>query len=271
MESQTLNSALEPFLADPSGSALLLDVDGTLAPIVEHAEDATVPVETRRLLLAIAQRYGLLACVTGRRASDARAMVAIGSISYLGAHGAEMLAAGATESVLDRRLAQWVDRVREFHRELDTVELHRRRVRIEDKGSILALHWRGATDEEAAKVTIDQIAELARSRGFEVHWGRMVMEVRPPVPVNKGTGVEALLRGQDLRNVLFAGDDVTDLDGFEAIRRLQDDGTIMHSLCVGVASDEGPVRIVEEADVVVEGTAGVQALLSVLNGDSSRD
>ena len=77
-------------------------------------------------------------------------MVSIGSISYLGSHGAELLRAGATESMLDPSVEQWARRIEEFAREADTADLRRSRVRIEDKGVIVAFHWRGARDEEAA-------------------------------------------------------------------------------------------------------------------------
>src|SRR5207244_644653 len=115
--------------ANPSRSAILLDIDGTLAPIVQNAEDAHVPEATRQLLIRISRRYALVACVSGRQASDARAMVAIGTITYLGSHGAELLRAGWTESVLDPGLEDWARRIHEFGREADTADLRRLRVR----------------------------------------------------------------------------------------------------------------------------------------------
>ncbi|HEY6525081.1 MAG TPA: trehalose-phosphatase, partial [Solirubrobacteraceae bacterium] len=86
----------------------MFDIDGTLAPIVDHAYDAHVPESTRQLLIVVARSYGLVACVTGRRASEARAMVSIGSINYVGSHGVELLRAGWTEAVLDAGVADWV-------------------------------------------------------------------------------------------------------------------------------------------------------------------
>ncbi len=167
---------------------MLLDIDGTLAPIVEHAADASVPETTRQLMISISRRYGLLACISGRRASEARAMVSIGTIAYLGSHGAELLRSGWTEAQLDPALAEWSPRVDEFRRESDTPELRRRRVRIEDKGPIIAYHWRGAADEQDARAAIDAIAQQAQADGLEVSWGRKVMEVRPPVRIDKGLG-----------------------------------------------------------------------------------
>lgn len=269
MAGQLLKSAIEPFAADPMTSAVLLDIDGTLAPIVEHPENATVPEATRQLLIPMSRRYGLLACVSGRRASDARAMVAVGSMYYLGSHGAEVLNAGATEAVLDPRLEEWAQRIEQFSRGLDAMNLQRRRVRIEDKGSMLALHWRGATDEETARAAVDTIAAQATAAGFEPHWGRKVMEIWPPVPVNKGTGVKALLADRGISRALFAGDDVTDLDAFHALRDLVAAGKLESALCVGVASDEGPAEIVSEADVVVDGPDGIREMLVGLRLDAN--
>lgn len=262
-----LHDALEPLRSDPSGSAVLLDIDGTIAPIVDFADDAIVPEATRQLLIAIARRYGLLACITGRRASDARAMVAIGTITYIGAHGAEVLPAGATEALLDPELGGWVSRIEAFRREADTVELRRRRVRIEDKGPIAAFHWRAASDPQAARAAIDALAEQAQAAGLEVQWGRKVMEVRPPVRIEKGAGVNALVSGRGLSSALYAGDDVTDLDAFRSLRELVQRGELERVLCVGVSSEEGPPELEQEADLLVDGTDGVRELLASLLTD----
>ena len=246
---------------------MLLDIDGTLSPIVEIAADASVPEATRKLLIAVSRRYGLVACVSGRRASEARAMVSIGSITYLGSHGAEMLESGWTESVLDPALEQWVARVEEFRLQSDTAELRRRRVRIEDKGPIVAFHWRGATDEPAARAAIDVLAAHAREAGFEVHWGRKVMEARPPVRIDKGAGISALLARRRVAMALYAGDDMTDLDAFHALKQLAEDGVLERAVCVGVRSEDGPPEIEDAADIVVDGTAGMQDLLAALLAD----
>ena len=86
---------MRPLKANPERSAVLLDVDGVLAPIVLHPDDAHMPESTRRPLIEVARRYGVVACVSGRRASDARRIVSLGSIAYLGSHGSEVLMPGA--------------------------------------------------------------------------------------------------------------------------------------------------------------------------------
>jgi trehalose 6-phosphate phosphatase len=265
--SALLSDALGPIRADPARAALLFDIDGTLAPIVEHAADARVPESTRALLTQIARRYGVVACVSGRRASEARAMVAIGTISYLGSHGAEILRAGWTEPVVDPGLQDWAERIHDFAREADTADLRRRRVRLEDKGSIVAFHWRGAPDEESARAAIDAIAQRAQEAGLRTHWGRKVLEVRPPVRIDKGAGISTFLADTDVDVALYVGDDATDLDAFHALTRLAEEGKISKAIRVGVRSEDGPVEITEEADLVVDGTAGVVELLAVLAAD----
>jgi trehalose 6-phosphate phosphatase len=217
-------------------------------------------------LITIARRYRTVACVSGRRASDARAMVAIGTISYIGSHGAELLVPGSTETVVDPLVAEWAGRVGAFAKQVDTPDLRRGRVRVEDKGAIAAFHWRGAGDEEAARQQVGELATLAEGAGFEVHWGRKVMEVRPPVRIDKGAGVRSLLGRAVVRAALYAGDDVTDLDAFRALRGLLHEGALDDVLCVGVRSDDGPPEIESEADLVVDGTEGVREMLAALVG-----
>jgi trehalose 6-phosphate phosphatase len=258
------SEALAPLRENPARAAILFDIDGTLAPIAEQPVDAVVPEKTRQLLIALARRYGSVACVSGRRASEARAMVSIGTISYLGSHGAELLRAGWTESVLDPGLEDWRRRIQDFGRQADNPELRRLRVRLEDKGAILAFHWRGAPDQEGARAAIDAIAAKAEAAGLRTHWGRKVLEVRPPVRIDKGAGIAAFLAGAEIDVAMYVGDDVTDLDAFRTLVQMVEDGRLSHAIRVGVRSEEGPEEIVSEADLVVDGTDGVLELLAVL-------
>ncbi len=290
----TLVEALEPLRSDPSRSAVLLDIDGTLAPIVRHADDAHVPEATRSLLIEVAKRYGLVGCVSGRRAATARQIVAIGSIAYVGNHGGELLRPGATRPELDPELAAWSERVRAFAARVYTGAHQRLRVRAEDKQAIAAFHWRGAPDETAAAAAVREIAELAQAEGFAVHWGRKVLEVRPPIALDKGIGVTALLdaaapavdgglpaRGRgggdggadgaaavdgrsSLHAALYVGDDATDLDAFRGLRSLVEAGRLECAVCVAVSSDETPPELLAEADLAIEGPDGVRALLEAL-------
>jgi trehalose 6-phosphate phosphatase len=256
--------ALAPLRSDPAHAAVLLDIDGTLAPIVERAGEAHVFEPTRQLVIELARKYALVACISGRRASDARAMVSVGTVTYVGSHGAEMLRPGWLEPALDPDVEAWVPQMQAFTRGLDMADMGRRRVRLEEKGPILAFHWRGAPDEAAARSAIDAIAAKAEEAGLRPHWGRKVLEVRPPVRFDKGSGVAKLIEDAGVEAAVYVGDDRTDLDAFRALGRLAQEGVIAHAIRVGVDSEEGPSEIAEEADLLVEGTAGVTALLQTL-------
>ena len=269
MPSALRSEALAPLRANATRAAIMLDIDGTLAPIVDHAADAHVPESTRQLLIAVARIYGLVACISGRRASEARAMVSIGSINYVGSHGVELLRSGWTEAVMDANVADWVRRIHDFGRENDTADIRKRRVRLEDKGPIVAFHWRGAPDEEAARAAVDAIAQRAQAAGLRTHWGRKVLGVRPPVKIDKGGGVIRLLNevGPDIESALYVGDDTTDLDAFRTLTALVQEGRLVRAVRVGVRSEEGPSEITGEADIVVDGPEGVRELLTMLSSE----
>jgi trehalose 6-phosphate phosphatase len=264
LQDAALEALIEPLLRDPERSAVLLDVDGVLAPIVAQPDDAHMPETTRRPLIEVARRYRTVACVSGRRASDARRIVSLGSIAYLGNHGSEVLRPGATAPVLDRELQAWTRRVQAFMHEAYDEELKRLRVRLEDKEAIAALHWRGVPDEEGAEEAIRAVADRAEASGYKTHWGRKVLEIRPPVRIDKGAGIVSLLREHDHVAAIYVGDDYTDLDAFRGLAELVELGRVGKAVRVGVRSDEGPEELEQEADAMVEGTEGVRELLRAL-------
>jgi trehalose 6-phosphate phosphatase len=239
--------AASPLLArlaeEPLEAGLLLDVDGALAPIVPRPEDARVPAETRRELARLAGRYALVACVTGRAAADARRIVGVDDLVYVGVHGLEL----APEA------ARWREPLRNL---LSSTEWPR--AEVEDKGVTVSFHYRSAPDEEAARAALERVADRARAGGLQARFGRKVLEVLPPVEANKGTAVRRLLAERSLRRALYAGDDTTDLDGFAALDRLD------VAVRVAVASDEGPAELRTAADVVVGSPADLVTLLRAL-------
>jgi trehalose 6-phosphate phosphatase len=260
--------SLEPLRSAPDRAAILCDVDGTLAPIAPRPEGSRVPEETHEALAAVGQRYGLLAFVSGRRALDARRLVGIGEATYIGNHGFELLDAGENEPALDPAIGERAERVRRFADTLDRARLDAVGLRLEDKGPIQALHWRGAPSLAAAELQAKEIAALGQASGLIPRWGRKVLELRPVAGIDKGSAVLRVLQGRGLATALYGGDDVTDLDGFRALRWMESSGRLEHAVCVGVGSEEGPSEIRERADIVVEGTEGFVELLVALVEES---
>lgn len=232
--------ALDRLRDAPERAAVLLDVDGTLAPIVERPEDAAVPEETREVLRDLVARYALVAAVTGRPGQLGRKLVGVEGMEVVGSHGLE----------LDREADAWRARLQEFGR---TVEWP-----VEDKGLGLSYHYRSHDEPDLARAELELVAERARSAGLRARFGRMVLELLPPIDADKGTAVRALLEGRRLARALFAGDDTTDLDAFGAVEELE------VGVKVAVASDEAPPQLLARADVVVAGPVGLVELLRTL-------
>ena len=231
-------SALERLAAEPERAALLLDVDGVLAPIVAVPQDAAVPPETQAELRRLHERYALVACVSGRSGADARRVVGLDELVYVGEHGLE----------LEPEAAAWAERLQQFTATVDWED-------VERKPLTVSFHYRRAEDEDEALTMLNAVATRARHEGYVARFGRKVLELRPPVAAHKGTAVTHLLGERSLERALYAGDDTTDLDAFNAL------GDLELGVRVAVASPEGPVELREAADVIVDGPAELLQLL----------
>ena len=224
----------------PDRAAILLDVDGTLAPIVARPEEARVPDETRDVLRGLVARYGLVAAVTGRPSALAREFLGVDGIEIAGVHGLE----------LEPEAEAWRDRLQTFARSVDWP--------VEDKGLSVSFHYRTHEDPERARAELERVAERARNEGLNARFGRMVLEVLPPVEASKGTAVRRLLDRAGLSRALYAGDDTTDLDAFAALEELD------VGVKVAVRSAEVPALLLERANVVVDGPDDLVELLREL-------
>jgi trehalose 6-phosphate phosphatase len=257
-------SLLDPLLADPSHAAILTDVDGTLAPIVQRPEQAAVPAEATRLLKTLSDRFGLVACISGRQALEARRLVGVDHLAYAGNHGLELLLPGEEAPRLDPALADGERAAAEFIDGLDAAGLEAAGLRREDKGPIQSLHWRGAEDERGAEARAHEIAAAAGRAKLEPRWGRMVLELRPLGGGGKDAAVAALLAEDGIVAAVYAGDDRTDLDAFRRLRELREEGPLRQAICVGVISPEAPPELTEECDLAVDGPEGWLGLLKEL-------
>jgi trehalose 6-phosphate phosphatase len=231
-------SSLERIAADPPAAALFLDVDGVLAPIVDRPEDALVPEATRHELTRLAGSYGLVACVTGRHGDRAREIVGVEGLRYVGQHGLE----------LEPEAAEFAGRIHSFAWATGWQWL-------ELKPLTAAFHYRSAPDAQAARAELEGIAARALEEGFRTKRGRLVLEVVPPLDASKGTAVRALLAESGLHRALYAGDDVTDLDGFRALDGLDE------AFRIAIVSAEGPSELGELADLRLGSTDALLELL----------
>jgi trehalose 6-phosphate phosphatase len=231
-------SLLDQLAEEPAQAAVLLDVDGVLAPIVPRPEDARVPEDTRVELRRLYARYALVACISGRAGNDAQRIVGVPELTYVGNHGLE----------LEPSATEWATRLHSF---LATVDWPQ----VEDKGLTAALHFRNVADETTTRAELDDIAARAQQAGFVARYGRKVLELVPPLEANKGTAVRRLLDERGLRRALYVGDDTTDLDAFAALEQIE------LGIRVAVLSKEGPSELRSMADLALQSPADVLRLL----------
>jgi trehalose 6-phosphate phosphatase len=231
---------LDLLRSEPDRAAILLDVDGTLAPIVERPEDSRVPDDTREVLRGLVARFGLVGAVTGRPSALGRELVGVDGIEVAGVHGLE----------LEPEAEAWRGRLHAFAESVDWP--------VEDKGLSVSFHYRTHDDPAKARAELERVAARANDEGLKARFGRMVLEVLPPVEANKGTAVRRLLDRAGLSRALYAGDDTTDLDAFAALEQLD------VGVKVAVRSAEAPQQLLDRADIVVDGPEGLVALLGEL-------
>jgi trehalose 6-phosphate phosphatase len=189
-------------------------------------------------------------------------MVGLEGLIYVGNHGMERIvrgapwthpAAAAARPAIAAALAEIAAEVR--------AQEEAPWLLIENKGVTGTVHYRLAPDHAAAAALLEPLARVAADRyGLRVSPGRMIVELRPALAVNKGTAIRDLVTDLGLRGVVFFGDDVTDVDGFLALRALREEGAAA-TLGIGVLGRETPPAVLAAVDATVQGVAACAATL----------
>ncbi len=247
--------ALAALRTSPATTAIFLDFDGTLAPIVGRAEDARPLREVPSLLRRLRGAFGVVAIVSGR------------PVAYLAHHvpaEVEMHGIYGLESMVDGVLVHQPDALA-WKTVIDEVAAAAAAdagglpgVDIEHKGLSLTLHFRRRPD--AADPAQAWAIDAAERSGLHLRPAKMSLELHPPVAVDKGTVVEA--RAGGMTAACYVGDDAGDLPAFAALDRLAEHGVA--TVKVAVNTVEAAPELLAQADVHVDGPEGAVALLRSL-------
>lgn len=240
-------SRLAAVRADLVHAALLFDLDGTLARIVAHPEDARVVDGMREAIEGLVVRAALVAVVTGRPEAFVREQLPVEELRVVGLYGL----AGATPIGAD------------VHDAVETAAAREPGAAVEDKTITLAVHVRSAPDPDAAERRLrPALAAIAARHGLALLEGKRVLEIAPADGGGKGGVVRELVAGSGATAVLYAGDDLADLDAFAELDELAGSGL---AVCkVAVLGDEVPLALREAADIVVAGPEELLGLLGSL-------
>jgi trehalose 6-phosphate phosphatase len=256
------------------GCIVGLDFDGTLSPIVDDPESAHIHPDASEVLVDLASQVAAVAVITGRPARQALdlggleevgvAIADAGKELYVfGQYGNERWSSTNRRVISPRPPHGLATFERDLPRVLRTADAAD--AWVEDKGLAVAVHTRRLADPDGAmERLLGPLGELAKRHGLVVEPGRHVLEVRSP-GMHKGLAVDTLVSELEATAFLFAGDDLGDIEAFEAVAALRERG--LATLLVCSASSEQSA-LVPLSDVVVKGPEGVLDLLRQLTSDA---
>ncbi len=239
---------------------LLLDVDGTLSPIAMRPDHAIVSPAMQQVLSGLThQPDTYVAILSGRGADDARRLVGVPGLWTIGNHGMELAPPDAPAAVLED-VARFAHHIAAAAKRCYVIASTRMGVVVEDKRWTLSIHYRLAHPGIVPELT-EQVSEVARDLGLRLTRGKEVLELRPPVDVDKGTAAVALAERLGAAHagasVLCAGDDRTDEDAFRALRLVQPHAVTVR---VGTEADRGETA----AEFSVPDTDAMRELLEAV-------
>jgi trehalose 6-phosphate phosphatase len=252
MTRAAIDRVVQELAARAPRAGIFLDVDGTLAPIVARPELARILPEIGPTLARLAGRLEVVAVISGRPSEQVRVLVDVDGVVIVGTHGLEdepPMSAEVLEEVeaAVAAVGAWV----------------------EPKGAAAAVHFRALEDPEAAEAaSTAPLAAIAAVHDLEIVPGKRILELTPAGRPRKGGAVERIARDRGLEAVLFAGDDVGDLDAFAALARLRAAG--LWTCGVVARGVDTPPEVEAAADAVVDGPSGMAALLASIADELER-
>lgn len=245
---------------------MFTDFDGTLTPIFDDPRDTVLESGIRETLSVLSERLEIVVVVSGREAKYLRGVVGLRGITYVGNHGLEVWPAGNEEAESKAETATGL----EEDVVVEIAELGVDGLFVEDKGSVVSVHYRNAPEPDLARpLVLAMLRPFAEARGLRVKEGKMVVELVPDVDVNKGTVVEELAKGAGLTGAIVMGDDVTDCDAFDAVHRLEKMQEFAGA-AVAVVDGETPPDVILKVDYWMDGRGEVEEFLRWMAYDSPR-
>ncbi len=247
---------------------LISDVDGTISRIAERPEEATLEPRVLAALGDLARTLDVVAALSGRSITQLRSMVPVAGLTYVGSHGLEWWYRGRATIAPPARPF-----LHSMHATIESLRanLDLPGVLVENKGITCSIHYRlSPSPLEARDAILNALSDSEAASGLRIVQGRMVVDLLPPVGLNKGTAVRHLVRAHALRAVIYLGDDATDLDAFRALHSLRSTGQ-MQALLLAVESREAPEELLSVADCVLDSVETAEAFLDRLAREATQD
>ena len=241
---------------------LVLDFDGTISEIAPTPGQAEIDPGCAEALDTLSRRLALTAVVSGRTAVELRDKVGLERVCYMGNHGAEYLFGRESSTVPEANAYR--DKIIAVFERLKAIADQPGLI-WEDKGAGASVHYRLVSDPDEARRTLrEAVSSIPGAQDIEVFWGKLVLELRPPVGLNKGYALQMLVSEFALDGAIYIGDDTTDADALSALNGLVASGELS-GLGVAVTYRDSPDDLLAAAQYSLAGVAEVETFLRWLD------
>jgi trehalose 6-phosphate phosphatase len=238
---------------------IITDIDGTIANIELVPSKVMITQDMRNVLTKLTSKFKKVVVLSGRSREDAIQIVNINNIVYIGNHGLEW-----NHNTWNLNLETLRYQLKRFQKEIEDKIIDDPNILLENKGLTLAIHYRNSekTPENIKKI-IERINTLENSNKFTIKEGKQILDIKPALIIDKGIAIEELQKKYNIKQMIFLGDDITDVDGFKKIHNLALKKKIRGKSIV-VISDETIPEIYKNADYYVKNVNEVKIFLEWL-------
>jgi trehalose 6-phosphate phosphatase len=246
-------------------ASVVCDIDGTLSEIAPTPGEAELAPGAREALRRLTQLVDIVAVVSGRSAPDAGLMIDLPGVLVVGNHGFEWLREG--KRIVDPAVESSIPDVATVLSELASqiaLEPALAGTIVENKEISGSIHYRQTAHPDLSRARLLDLARLEAAHfGLNVTEGRMVVELRPAIEINKGVALQRIIEREQLNGMVFLGDDVTDIDGFRALTAMRTEMKFA-GVSIAVSDPEAKPEVIEAADASVPGVSACVHLLETL-------
>ena len=239
-------------------TAIITDIDGTISKIVLDPDEATISQIMKATLKKLVNKFQLVGIVTGRNVRNAKEMLEVEGLLYIGSHGLEYLK--DDEIYIEPEVEEYLPLIQKVAQNIQTEEelYNIKNILFQEKGLCFTVHYRKCEDPEGThRKILGAIKEMEGLEKFKITEGRKVVEIRPKIGHDKGTILEKLLFENAFEKIIYLGDDVTDVDAFNKLKELKGEGKV-NGVGIVVVSEEVPEFVKENASFYVNGVEEVQ-------------
>ena len=221
-------------------TAVITDIDGTISKIVLDPYEAIITQIMRATLKKLVNKFQLVGIVTGRNVKNAKEMLEVNGLLYIGSHGLEYLM--DDEIHIEPEVKEYLPLIQKIAQNIQNEEdlYNIKNILFQEKGLCFTVHYRKCEDpEETHRKILEVINEMEGIEKFKITEGRKVVEIRPKSGHDKGTILEKLIFENEIEKIIYLGDDVTDVDAFNKLKELKENGNVIFS---GSQSDRNCCR-----------------------------